>query len=119
MVHDPGEAQHHVAEEGRVLHHLGESWREDPEEWPGQMPSYLPSWPAPQATAGDQREAHQAEEGPVPAAHRLLPTRAVCAKGLMFTRSLNPQNYLQGEMWLLFPFYTGENEAQRASEVQI
>lgn len=44
---------------------------------------------------------------------------AVCAKGLMFTRSLNPQNHLQGEMWLLFPFYTGENEAQRASEVQI
>lgn len=26
MVHDPWEAQHHVTEEGCVLHHLGESW---------------------------------------------------------------------------------------------
>lgn len=26
VVHDPREAQHHIAEEGRVLQHLGESW---------------------------------------------------------------------------------------------
>ena len=26
VVHDSWEAQHHITEEGRVLHHLGESW---------------------------------------------------------------------------------------------
>ena len=37
VVHDPREAQHHVAEEGRVLHHLGESWREDSGERLAEM----------------------------------------------------------------------------------
>lgn len=44
IVHNPWEAQHHIAEEGRVLHHMGESWQEDPDEWPGQMLSWLPRW---------------------------------------------------------------------------
>lgn len=37
VVHDPWEAQHHITKEGRVLHHLGESWREDPGEWLVEM----------------------------------------------------------------------------------
>lgn len=42
VVHNPREAQHHVTEEGCVLHYLGESWQEDPDEWPRQMPFSCP-----------------------------------------------------------------------------
>lgn len=34
MVHNPWEAQYHIPEEGRVLHHMGESWQKDISEWP-------------------------------------------------------------------------------------
>lgn len=41
----------------------------------------------------ERRQAHQAEKGALPAAHRLMPTRAVRANDYV-TRALNPQNHL-------------------------
>lgn len=83
MVHNPWEAQHHVAEEGRVLHHLGESCREDPDEGPGRCPS-----PALLANPTHPPEngglAQSSEKGKLPAAHRLTMC-AVRAKGFMST----------------------------------
>lgn len=63
VVHNPREAQYHVTEEGRVLHYLRESWREDPDEWPGQTSfSCLPGHPSHPSGNRSPLSLHQRRE---------------------------------------------------------